>query len=408
MKALRVIISIMVFFVSCQVEHPTEQVNRPSKILFVFDASADRYQGWKDEIRVDDLNRVFLRRVMGEGGVQAFRSLHFQEQRYLEHLLEGFERLRDNYFRGGSTPSGIVYEITVWYPFLTKTVRADGVIFDYQTWRDPELAQVRSIVWAFSDVRTSLFGEKMKAMLAFDFSPAKSSYDLDEEVTLRYGVTNTRDADVTLWFANQQQLGMKLYRDGRLLMDIPRVFLPATSEWIIPARSTAQQVMPWNQILDDQYGFGDRKVKAGHYTVVQYLLDGNSPFMFSDLIITENGTPLQARVVHDFVWSSQPVTFIYDLSNRVRQEWIFRFRSEVKVGTRILNPGGEVVYSDTAASGPPSELRLTAYGDFSSQKVWDLLDNSGQPVPPGAYNVEMWLLDQLPDYRAVRLYRVFR
>lgn len=389
---------------------PVDVVEDPIETLIEveFDASKDLHAGWLDRITMTPDRRLFFQRVKGTPSIFRSREADESEFVHIRNFLSRFQGLKDSYLKPESYENRI-YRITVVQDQIIKVVRCDPSIYDYQTWQEPDYRLLRGIVGAFSNIRDSFIGEaRYDEILQFNFAPTKFIYDLDEPLELVYSVTNLTHTDVYLNFGNQQQLGVKIYKGVEIVYDAPQVFLPATSSWKIPAGKTVRKAMVWRQDVEDTLGFGGKMAKAGTYTIAQYLLDANSPYRFTKIVITENGQGLSPRVYYIYTWQTVPATFIYELNNRISVPRHFVFPSARKVGLRILRSDGSVVYSDTTATGSPTQMTIAPFGDFTETIRWDGKDQSGRPVPSAQYTVVMWLLGQTPSYEATARYHVWR
>ena len=280
------VLLMTIFSLSCDLllTTDTELPKHEPKITFVLHYP---HGGWKDEVIVDVEGIIHLRRLEGDHLPEASRRLDEEELRYIRNLFEEFYSLDDEYIQYDESTTTL-YTITYYGEEGEKIVRCDNSVYDHTLWGDPGYRILKKIVNELRDFRISLVGAKRFAgSLIFDFKPEKDTVKLGEPVALHYSVRNSTNSDVKMRFANLQQVGFKVYRDGELLLVYPLAFLPATSSWKIPARSTELRKAEWDQMIYDEYG-SSQKVEPGTYTIVQYLLDGNSPYRANEVTIKED------------------------------------------------------------------------------------------------------------------------
>ena len=394
-----VLIILLLFFISCDLLLQTDPERRRSDRLISFFIVS--HTGWKDYVNVYTDGMVDFNRAKGDRLPSASRWLSDAELSYLKNLFDGIDILSTGYLRD---PSYTIYTIEYYGPDGIRTVVCDNSIYSHEVWSDPEYSLLRKIVDELNGIRTSLLGEeRFTGKLEFDLSPEKTTVTLDEPIVLEYTVTNPADTNIVLSFANQQQLGYKVYHEDELIMNFPSFFQPATSGWKIPPGTTEIKQVPWKHTIQDETGFYNWKVKSGTYTIVQFLLDANSPYQSTQVTVTEEGDEkIQTDVIYDF---STPVTFTYGMNNRVSESFAFSFNSDKRVGIKITSEEtGEAVFTDTIRTDGPAELLLGPFEDHSFTYSWDRKNEAGDRVPAGFYTIEMWLIDHDPDLRAERRY----
>lgn len=412
-KILTVVIIFIIYiqlFISCDLATSPGSINNPPGdilITVVFNMVNPGHWHRIDEVNIYRNGYAEIRRLEGEKIPASSRLLNSEEFQFLQNAFGDFDTLGDSYLRE-SYMDPYHYTITYHGNEEAKTVECDNSIFDHQLWHNPEYEILKKIVTTLHDVRKSLIGEgKYAGKLEFKFRPQKTEVGLDDEVVLIYEVTNKTNEHVSIPFANQQQLGYKVYHNGVMLAEVPMFYLPATSSWIIPARTTRSQKISWQQtVLYDEYEFSDRKVKSGNYTIVQYLLDGNSPYISTEIKITEKGeTPLQARAIKSF---ARPQELLFELNNRISKTYVFNFNTDRPVGYKITSlETGQVVRADSSSSPGDTQITVEPYGDYVYSEPWDGRDPEGDFLQQGKYKLEMWLIGQDPDYRATREFWVF-
>jgi hypothetical protein len=408
MKSYWVIGTVLVFSIltqpSCDlVVQPVGKGLNSGELLIqaLFNINNPGYWHCKDEVNVYDNGTVTIVRLEGDPISESSRYLSDDELKHLMRFLDDFGKLKDSYLRDENEDEW-VYSVTYFGDGEKKTVTCDNSIYDYLT-ADPTVYNIlRPIVIILSDVRLSLIGEgKYSGKLEFNLRPEKTVMDLDEEIVLIYQVFNSSRQDIFLQFANQQQLGYKVYHNGNFIAEYPLAVLPALSSWIIPAGHIREQRVSWSQTIhNDGYEFSDKRAKSGVYTIVQYLLDGNSPYRATDITITENGdTPLQARAIKSIM---KPQVLIYELNNRISEEFVFTFDINKPVGYKIISlESGKVVRADSTESPGSSRIPVEPYGDYAYSIPWNGRDYDGNFLR-GKYRLEMWMIGQDPDYRAFR------
>lgn len=246
-------------------------------INFIFH---DQYQGLKDEVIVRDGGKIEFRRLEGGELPDASRALNKDEFAYIKNLFDNFYALDSEYIEYDESTTTL-YTITYYGEDGEKTVRCDNSIY-------ANSRKLRSIVTELMDFRSSLIGEKRFAgKLSFEFKPESEIVTSGEPVVLRCKVTNDTHEEIEMQFGNLQQLGYKIYRDGELLFEFPQAFLPSMSWWEVQPLSTEVQTIEWEQIMVDETGDHYIQVESGTYTIVQYLLDSNSPFRANEVTIDE-------------------------------------------------------------------------------------------------------------------------
>ncbi len=412
-KILTVVIIFIIYihlFSSCDLASSPESINNPPGdilITVVFDMINPGYWHRIDEVNIYQNGYANIQRLEGEEIPASSRLLSNEEFQFLQNAFRDFDFLEDSYLDESYRQSH-QYIITYFGSEIAKTVECDNSVYNYLFRDDPEYQIIRAVVNAVNDIRISLIGEdKFAGILEFKFRPEKTVVGLDDEIVLVYEVKSKTSEHIYLGFANQQQLGYKVYHNGVMLAEVPMFFLPATSSWIIPARTTRSQKISWQQtVLYDEYEFSDRKVKSGNYTIVQYLLDGNSPYISTEIKITEKGeTPLQARAIKSF---ARPQELLFELNNRISKTYVFNFNTDRPVGYKITSlETGQVVRADSSSSPGDTQITVEPYGDYVYSEPWDGRDPEGDFLQQGKYKLEMWLIGQDPDYRATREFWVF-
>jgi hypothetical protein len=392
-------------YLSCDLIISPEFKEKPTGDIFitiVFDLVNPGYWHWVDEVTIFQNGYAAIRRLEGDSIPETFRLLSDEELYYIGNIFRDFDTLGDSYLRE-SYQDPYHYTITYIGNEDVKTVECDNSIFDHQIWYDPEYEILKKIVTALYDVRISLIGEgKYSGRLEFNFSPEKTYVNIDDDVLLHYEVRNNTNRGIDVMFLNQQQIGYKVYHNGALIAEYPTYFFPAGSTWRIPARISRTQKISWKQTVHrDEYENTDRKVKSGDYTIVQYLLDGNSPYSATTITITEKGDlPLQSRAIKSY---SRPQELIFELNNRTSKEYSFVFNSDRPVGYKITSiETGEVIRSDSSGSPAHIQLTIEPFGEYVFSEPWDGRDSEGIFLQQGMYELEMWLIGQVPDYRATR------
>jgi hypothetical protein len=410
-KTIGIIIALcLIILPSCDlIIQPRIQEFDPDDLFaaVVFDVINPGYWHWRDEVRVYNNGKTTIQRRMGDEIPASSRSLSGEELTYLKSLFRDFGTLETSYL-DDTYKEYSTYAITYYGDGKPKTVDCDNSVYDYRIAGSRQYEILRPIVSALSDIRIALLGEeKFAGKLEFNFRSEKSVVDLDEEIVLLYEVRNTSRQDVILPFANLQQLGYKVYYNGNLIVGYPMAFLPATSAWNIPAGSTREQKISWPQTIhNDGYEFSDKRAKSGVYTIVQYLLDGNSPYRATDIMITENGDiPLQARAIKSIM---RPQELIYELNNRVSEEIVFTFSINKPIGYKIISlDSGKVIRADSTETPGSSRIAIEPYGDYIYSIPWNGRDSAGDFLKNGKYMLEMWMIGQDPDYRAFREFWIY-
>jgi hypothetical protein len=384
-------------FFSCDLllNSDSETTRHDTTKLITYTIDSD--SGWKDRIIIYNGGRAAFERVQGENIPHAERILSDDELSYIKALLGTISDLEENYT---GEQSYTTYTIEYYGPEGTKKIVCDNTVFSHSVLDDPDFVKLRNIVIELNTVRTSLIGETaLTDVLEFNLKPQNTTVTLDESVVLEYSVTNKTAEAIVLPFANQQQLGFRVYRENELLITFPEIYQPATSGWMIPRNSTVQQQITWDHFVRDDTGSEALKAKAGTYTIVQHLLDGNSPFQSTKVTITEEGDErIQSAVTRGF---GTPITFTYVLNNRVSESFVFSFDSDARVGFEVhTRETGEIVFADTVYTDAPGTLLLDAFDVQSFAYSWDRRGENGERVPAGSYTVKMWLVDQDNDHRA--------
>jgi hypothetical protein len=375
----------------------------PGNLLITihFDITNPGYWHWVDEVHIYDDRRATITRLEGDPIPVSSRMLSEIEFDYLGDLFGDFNKLEDSYLRDDYTETWI-YTITYYGDGLRKTVKCDNSVYDYSN----EI--LRPIVRFVNEIRISLIGEdKYAGKLEFSLHPEKAVVNLDEDIVLQYRVRNISGKNVELIFPNQQQLGYKVYRDGKLIHGYPWFFLPAFSSWNIPAGSVREQKISWPQtIYFDEYEFSDKKAKSGVYTIIQYLLDSNSPYRATEITITENGnSPLQARAIRSIL---RPGLLIYELNNRISDEFVFEFNINKPIGYKIISTeNGSVVRADSTETPGSARIAIKPFGDYIYPIEWNGRDSAGNILNNGRYILEMWMIGQDAKYRAIREFWVY-
>ncbi len=403
---------VLLLFASCDrvVELDEGELNpgNLAEVKVVFDIVNPGYWTWKDEVLLFSDGNAAFRRLEGEEMPASSRRLSAGELEYIKGLFRHFHRLRASYLDDRYKNYSRYSIILTYESGIKKTVVCDNSVYDHQTLDSLRYWVLRPIVRALSDLRTSLVGEvRFAEKLEFDLRPERTVVNLDEQIVLVYRVINKTAQDITLAFANQQQLGYKVYYKGRLIAFSPMIFQPAGSSWVIPTSSEGVKKSHWlQQIIHDEYEYGDKKVKSGIYTIVQYLLDGNSPYRSTDIAITEvGGEPLQARAIKSLV---RPRELIYELNNRVSREFSFTFSLDRPVGYKITSlETGAVVRADSSGAPKTHRIAIPPLSDYLFSEPWNGRDSEGNFLRRGRYRLEMWLIGQQPDFRATREFWVF-
>ncbi len=385
----------------------TEKVSGDLHVRIIFYMVNPGYYTWRDEVQLFRDGKVTIKRLEGEAIPASSRVLSTAELEYIKSRLARFTELGNEYL-DDAYKNYSRYTIDVYDGGTLKTVTCDNSIYDYRNWNSPQYTILRPLVSAFSDVRMSLIGEgRFSGKLDFDLRPEKLTVGLDEEIVLTYRVKNKTNQDITLVFPNVQQLGYTIYHKGRVISEFPWVVSPAFSSWQIPAASEAVEKAGWSQrIVHDEYEYSDRKAKSGTYTIVQYLLGGNSPYRSTDITITEQGAePLQTRAIKSIL---RPQELLYEMNNRVSREYVFTFTTARPVGYKITSLAtGNVVRADSSTAPGSAQITIPPYGDYVFSEPWNGADSAGNLLPKGGYRLEMWLIGQNPDYRAVRRFIVY-
>lgn len=276
----------------------------------------------------------------------------------------------------------------------TKTVKSDGIIYDYDPYYYQPHKILRGIRDGLANVWTSLLTlNNYQNVLRFNFRPNKSTYNLDESVNILYELTSLVNYDVVLNFATTAQCGFIIYKDGKKVVDFPDGAYMMPTNWTIPAFQTVSKNIIWNQFLEDTSGQIGPKTKAGKYTIAQYIVDNNSTFYFSEIVISEEGPPLHSRIVQNY---SFPITFTYELNNRISRPFVFNFSSDKKVGFVVKRVNGSIVFADTSLYGQPSRLELKPLEDFRLNITWNRTDNNGNPVSRTRYIIEISFWNKHP------------
>lgn len=402
MKKNYILFLLIFFWWACEIVGPPHSYM--GDVLVTVYIHSTGHHEWTDRIQLFENNNVEINRIKGDPLPVSRRLLSDDEFGYVRSLFENFYELNDEYL--DESYSSRKYEIIYHGEKGDKKVVCDASVFSHYYFGIPEYEQLRLILDAFFDFRYALIGEKMHAgNLLFSFSPEKDVVNLDQDVVLNYRVKNITNKPVTLHFANIQQLGYKVYGENNLLRRFPLAFQPATSTWTIPERGEDLKQAAWNHHIEEGTAFWDRKAKAGTYTIVQYLLDANSPYFSSAVTITEEGgEALQTRVIHNY---SDPLKVTYDMNNRVSRPFTFQFQRQEYIGFRVVSDEtDEIVFADTIRKEVNLTFVLTidSFGDNTVEYVWNRRDFNNERLPSGFYDIEMWLIDQAPEYRAVRRY----
>ncbi len=403
-----ILLLCLIVFPGCDmIFGPSKQkVSGDLHVRIIFYIVNPGYYTWRDEVQLFRDGKVTIKRLEGEAIPASSRVLSAEELEYIKSRLTNFGALGDEYL-DDAYKNYNRYTIDVYDGGTVKTVTCDNSIYDIYTSDTLRYRILRPLVSAFSDVRTSLIGEgRFYGKLDFDLRPEKLTVGLDEEIVLNYRMKNKTNQDVTLGFANLQQLGYKVYHKGRLIQEFPMMTQPALSSWQIPARSESVKKTTWSQRIYDEYEYADRKAKSGTYTIVQYLLDGNSPYRATDITITEEGAePLQTRAIKSFL---RPQELLYEMNNRVSREYVFTFTTTRTVGYKITSLAtGNVVRADSSTAPGSAQITIPPYGDHVFSEPWNGRDPAGNFLPQGRYVLEMWLIGQNPDYRAVSEFFVY-
>ncbi len=375
------------------------------EISVIIDASQNTYNPFKDEVVINPSGLAVLKRHLGASEQSTSRRLNGEEYRYILALFEEFLSLDSAYVRQPPYERDIIFTITYRTTSTTKVVKSDGIIHDDVTSYYRPHKILRNIRSGLTDVWESLITlNKYKNILQFNFTPSKLTFNLDEAINLKYEVTSLVDYDFNLNFSTSAQCGYKIYKAGKKVVDYPDGARTVLTTWTIPAMQSDSQNFLWSQLLDDTSGQLGPKAKAGKYTIAQYLVDQNSTLYFSEITITEEGTAISSRLFRDFVF---PVTFTYELNNRISKPTAFNFSSDKKVGFVVKKVDGTIVFADTSLSGQQSELLLKAFDDYRFNFTWNGTDSNGNLVAKRNYKIEMWLLEQIPDYRAKMDYYLY-
>lgn len=400
------VILFAIILTSCNKIDPivSPNVENP-EITVIIDASNKSYNPFTDEVVINPSGLAVYERNFGLPQQRVYRKLNDEEHRYILALFEEFLSLDSTYIRQPPNRDETTFTITYRTSSTTKVVKSDGIIHDNATYLYQPHKILRDIRSGLTDVWESLITlNKYQNILQFNFKPSKSIFNLDENINLIFEVTSLVSNDFDLNFYTSAQCGYKIYKDGKKVVDYPEGARTVLTSWTIPAMQKDSQNFIWTQLLQDASGQLGPKTKAGKYTIAQYLEDLNSPFYFSEITITEEGTALSSRVIRDFVF---PVTFTYELNNRISKPAVFNYTSNKKVGFVVKKVNGTIVFADSSLSGHSSQLQMKAFEDFRFNYTWNGTDNNGNPVSKTRYYVEMWLLEQTPDYRAKMDYYLY-
>lgn len=397
---------LTIWVTSCKKTDPVvSPVSENPEISVIVDASQNASNPFRDELVINPAGLAVLERHFSGSKQSLSRNLNSEEYRYILALFEDFLSLDSVYVRQIPNRQEAIYTITYRTSSTTKVVKSDGIIHDEVTSYSRPHKILRNIRSGLTDVWVSLITlNNYKNILQFNFTPSKLTFNLDEEINLKFEVTSLVNYDFVLNFSTSAQLGCKIYKDAKMVVDYPAGAYMVLTKWTIPALQNVSQEITWTQYLQDASGQIGPKAKAGKYTIAQYLVDNHSTFYFSEITITEEGTPISSRLIRDFIF---PVTFTYELNNRISKPSMFNFSSDKKVGFAIKKADGTIVFADTSPSGQPSQLQLKAFEDFRFNFKWDGTDNAGNPVEKRPYRIEMWLLEQAPDYRANMVYYLY-
>ncbi|MDP2208349.1 MAG: BsuPI-related putative proteinase inhibitor [Bacteroidota bacterium] len=389
-----------IFLTSCKkTDSVVSPLSENPEISVIIDASQNAYNPFKDEVVINPSGLAVLERHFGASPQSISRRLNSEEHRYILTLIEEFLSLDSAYVRQPPYERDIIFTITYRTASTTKVVKSDGIIHDDVTSYYRPHKILRNIRSGLTDVWESLITlNKYKNILQFNFTPSKLTFNLDEEINLKFEVTSLVNYDFNLNFSTSAQCGYKIYKAGKKVVDYPDGAWTVLTTWMIPAMQSDSQNFLWSQLLDDTSGQLGTKAKAGKYTIAQYLVDQNSTLYFSEITITEEGTALSSRLIRDYF--SFPVTFTYDLNNRISKPSLFNFSSDKKVGFVVKKVDGTIVFADSSLFGQPSQLQLKPFDDFRFNFKWNNTDNNGNQLPSSRYIIEMWLVEQIPDHRA--------
>lgn len=406
---LWLILLVCVNLASCDYIGTSNSAGTNQDLFIEFDIQRPSSHGqWKDKMNIYSNGWIDYQRLEGEEAIpSSSRMLSDAGFKHIKNLVSDFYSLQNKciqYDEGGVE----LYEITFHGPNGERTVHCNmsslsGV---------PENEELSPIVHLLRDFRMSMIGEeRFSDQLKFTLQPDKTAVDLDEEISLRYEVTNQTDRQVTIGFSSSAQLGFEIYKEGKIMFSSGAFgAFGILTTWEISPYSTEVKEYHWDHSSYDGSIYHDRKLDSGTYTIIQYLQNGNSPYRATKVTITEQGDgALQPRVLYNRF--DDPSLFVYELNNRISEPFSFDFSTDRKVGfvIREYDPQskteGEIIYRDTSIESPDSQITIRPFENFVWKESWNRKDNDGILVPSGFYWAEMWLMDQQNEHRAGR--RIF-
>jgi len=410
----------LVNVLSCDVFNSDEGENGEQALLnsddsIVFTEDRDTFSNnekanFKDEVVLHSNGEMHFQRLEGKDTPPSVRTLHEVELKHFLKIFSGFKKF-NNECSGFDKEDIIIYTITNNRGDQSKTVRCSNSALSPE-----ENVKLFNIVREFENFKEMLQGEvRFADKLSFDFKPVQSEVSLDEPIAFEYKVTNNTNELVSIGFGSSSQRGLKIFKDGELLFSSQNSFFASVvTQWEIPPSSTVSKTFEWNHRSDDGSIFQDRKVDSGTYTAIQFLVDGNSPVQTNENTITEEGQhTIQPRIIYNrFI---DPAKFTYELNNRISKSFTFNFDSKRKVGFLVrpydlpsTEPDGdlgEIIFEAEMEASSGKRIAIEPFENVVLDVKWNRKDAEGNSLPNGFYQIEMWLLDQDPKYRAER--RVF-
>jgi hypothetical protein len=99
---------------------------------------------------------------------------------------------------------------------------------------------------------------------------------------------------------------------------------------------------------------------------------------------------------------------IYELNNRISDEFVFDFNINKPIGYRIISTeNGSVVRADSTETPGSARIAIKPFGDYIYPIEWNGRDSAGNILNNGRYILEMWMIGQDAKYRAIREFWVY-
>jgi hypothetical protein len=231
---------------------------------------------YEDQVTISKSGMMSFERLEGEEIPESERTLFENELLYLNSFLEEFSELTSVCEEAEPGPYSILTIQHNENQNLQQTVSCS--LFD-----DSGNSQLNRFLYFLHDLRLSLIGEaRFDDKLSFHFYPQEPVFELGERLELVYEITNHTDEEIEINFPSGE-LGMHLYRDNQNLLTLREVPIGASTMIISPG--STEKYKRW--LEEHHFEQFDIHLESGPYTVIQFLMDGNSPYISNEITITE-------------------------------------------------------------------------------------------------------------------------